>query len=142
MKVTKLDAAKHQLIVAIQLFLSGDYLSALTLAGAAEEILGKLSMRAGKPVAVDEIAKFHADDIDASIPEEKRKGVILGVLNRGRNQAKHANDPAETHVVIDQTEPLQMIMRALPMAHNLDGSMLEYKEELDAWIQAHPGAIE
>ncbi|MBV6320071.1 hypothetical protein [Duganella violaceipulchra] len=140
--MTKLEAATHQLSVAIQLFYSGDYLSSLTLAGAAEEILGKLSQRAGKPVAVDEITQFHADDIDAAIPENQRKTVLLGVLNRGRNQAKHANDPEETHIVFDHTEPLQMIMRALPMAFNLDESMLVHKPKLDAWIQAHPDAFD
>ncbi|MES2103622.1 MAG: hypothetical protein V4634_06340 [Pseudomonadota bacterium] len=142
MQMTKLEAAKHQLAVAIQLFFYEDYLSSLTLAGAAEEILGKLSMRAGKPVAVDEITRYHADDVDAAILEGQRKAVLLGILNRGRNQAKHANDPEETHVVFDHTEPLQMIMRALPMAHNLDGSMSEYKEKLDAWIKAHPKAFD
>lgn len=142
MEMTKLDAAVHQLTVAIKLFFEGDYLSALTLAGAAEEILGKLSKRAGKPVAIDEITKYHADDIDAAIPEDQRKTVLLSVLNRSRNQAKHANDPDETHVVLDHTEPLQMIMRALPMAQNLTGSMSQYKAELDVWIQAHPEVFE
>ena len=142
MQMTKLEAAKQQLTTAIQLFFSGDYLSSLTLAGAAEEILGKLSKRAGKPVAVDEITRYHGDDLDRTIPEGQRKTVVLGVLNRARNQAKHANDPEDTHVVFDHTEPLQMIMRALPMANNLDGSMSEYKEILDAWIQQHPEAFE
>jgi hypothetical protein len=42
MEITKLDVAVHQFNVAIRLFLDGDYLASLTLAGAAEEILGKL----------------------------------------------------------------------------------------------------
>lgn len=138
MTMTKLDAAVHQLIVAMRLFFDGDYLSSLTLAGAAEEILGKLSMRAGLPVAVDEITRYHGDDIDTSIPEDQRKTVLLRILNRGRNQVKHANDPDETHVEIDHTEALQMIMRALPMAQNLNSSMADYKEKLDAWIATHP----
>jgi hypothetical protein len=72
MQVTKLQVATHQLAVAINVFLSGDYLCSLTLAGAAEEILGKLSARAGKPVAVDEIVQFHDDELDAAIPEGRR----------------------------------------------------------------------
>lgn len=140
--MTKLDAAVHQLTVAMGLFFDGDYLSSLTLAGAAEELLGKLSMRAGLPVAVDEITRYHGDDVDASIPEDLKKTALLRVLNRGRNQAKHANDPDETHVEIDHTEALQMIMRALPMAQNLSGSMAAYKEKLDTWIAAHPDALE
>lgn len=142
MAMTKLDAAVHQLIVAMRLFFEGDYLSSLTLAGAAEEILGKLSKRAGLPVAVDEITQYHEDDVDAAIPEDQRKNVLLRVLNRGRNQAKHANDPDETHVEIDHVEALQMLMRALPMAQNLNGSMAEHKAKLDAWIDAHPKVFE
>ncbi|HTD04360.1 hypothetical protein, partial [Undibacterium sp.] len=113
MKITKLNVATIQLNAAIQLFLNGDYLSSLTLSGAAEEILGKLSERVGKPVAVDHIADFHLKDTDTSLSDKKRKDVILGILNRGRNQAKHANDPAETHFDVEQIWPLQMIMRAL-----------------------------
>ncbi|WP_296002286.1 hypothetical protein [Rugamonas sp.] len=142
MEMTKLEVATHQLVVAIQLFLDGDYLSALTLAGAAEEILGKLSKRADLPVAVEEITKYHEDDVDKAVPEQQRKSVLLGILNRTRNQAKHANDPQETHVVFDYTEPLQMIMRAFPMAQNLNGAMLEYKIKLDAWIDAHPDVFD
>ncbi|WP_182167755.1 hypothetical protein [Rugamonas brunnea] len=139
--MTKLDAAVHQLVVAMRLFFEGDYLSSLTLAGAAEEILGKLSIRAGLPVAVDFITEYHYEDVDETIPEGQRKKVLLGILNRVRNQAKHANDEAETHVEFDATEALQMIMRALPMAQNLKGSMAGYKEQLDVWIEAHPEAF-
>ena len=41
MTLTKLEVATRQLDAAIRLFLEDDYLSSLTLAGAAEEILGK-----------------------------------------------------------------------------------------------------
>jgi hypothetical protein len=142
MQITKLQVATRQLGVAIDLFLSGDYLCSLTLAGAAEEILGKLSGRAGKPVAVDEIVQFHDDDIDAAIPEGQRRSSLLSVLNRGRNQAKHANNPSETEFLIEKIWPLQMIMRALPMALNFDDTMSESKDRMDVWIRSHPEAFE
>jgi len=137
MRLTKLEVASHQLRVAITLFLTGDYLCSLTLAGAAEEILGKLSERAGLPVAVDEITKYHADDIDDAIPGSQRKKVLMNILNNGRNQVKHANDPSETHFLIEQIWPLQMIMRALPMALRLGAPMSDSKLKMDNWISAN-----
>jgi hypothetical protein len=142
MQLTKLDVATHQLQVAILLFLSGDLICSLTLAGAAEEILGKLSERAGMPVAVDEITRHHADDIDDVLPEAERRRVLLKILNTGRNQVKHANDPNETHFFNETIWPLQMIMRALPMALNLGAPMSDAKVKMDAWISANPDVFE
>lgn len=56
--MSKFEVAVSQLDQAIRLFLEGDHLSSLTLAGAAEEMLGKLSERAGKPVAVSKSSRF------------------------------------------------------------------------------------
>ncbi|OUM00097.1 hypothetical protein [Variovorax sp. JS1663] len=141
MKITKLEVAVWQLDAAIKLFLEGDYLSSLTLAGAAEEILGSLCKRAGKPVAVEQIAEFHWDDTDQALTDKERKTVLLRVLNRGRNEAKHANNPDETDFTVEQVYPLQMIMRAMPMARSLDSSPLR-EAEMVAWIKAHPEATQ
>ena len=129
MTLTKLEVATRQLDVAIRLFLEGDYLSSLTLAGAAEEILGRLSEKAGLPVAVDQIAKFHWDDMDASLQESERKRILLRVLNGPRNSAKHANDPEEAEFDVDPDFSLQMIMRAMPMARSL-GSPLSREDDM------------
>ena len=67
MQITKLEVAAHQLNVAIRLFLESDYLSSLTLAGAAEEILGKISKRTGMPVAVESIIQYHLPDTDPAL---------------------------------------------------------------------------
>ena len=119
MTLNKLEVATRQLDAAIRLFLEDDYLSSLTLAGAAEEILGRLSEQAGLPVAVDQIVEFHWDDTDASMLKSERRRILLGVLNGPRNSAKHANDPEETEFDVDPDFPLQMIMRAMPMARSL-----------------------
>lgn len=137
MKISKLDVAVRQLDVAIRLFFEGDFVSSLTLAGAAEEILGALSQQAGKPVAVDHIAAYHQTDTDPTLSAEDSKRVILTVLNRGRNQAKHANDRNETHFDDDKIWPLQMIMRAVPMAKNL-GASTTNMEKMTFWIDSHP----
>ena len=140
MQISKLEVASQQLNVAIRLFLEGDYLSSLTLAGAAEEILGKLSKRAGEPLAIEEIVTYHWHDTDPVLSDTERRKVISEVLNRGRNQAKHANDPNETHFDVEQIWPLQMIMRAMPMAKGL-GSHIANEMDMVHWIDSHPEAF-
>ena len=139
--LTKLQVAVHQLDVAIRLFLEDDYLSSLTLAGAAEEILGKLCERAGLPVSMETIVRFHWNDTDSELPDKERGHILRHVLNKGRNEAKHANDPNETHFVVEQVYPLQMIMRAMPMAKRLElppsGEATMVK-----WIHSHPEATQ
>jgi len=140
MRISKLEVATRQLDAAIDHFLRGDYLPALTLSGAAEEILGSLARRAGHPVAVDQIVAYHFKDTDPALSDPARRGVIVDVLNQGRNQAKHANDPAETHFDLGQIDPLQMIMRAMPMAHRL-GGRFGNEAAMVGWIRAHPEAV-
>lgn len=141
MQLSKLDIAIHQLDVAVRLYLEEDYLSSLTLAGAAEEILGKLSERTGNPIAVDYIIKFHWNDTDPIQNDKDRRKEILEALNQGRNQAKHANNPDETHFEVEQIWPLQMIMRAIPMANAL-GGRISRQDEMAKWIQDHPEAFQ
>lgn len=136
-KLSKLQVASHQLGVAIRLFLEGDHLSSLTLAGAAEEILGKLSERAGHPVAVEEIVRYHWNDTDPALPDNERRKILLGVLNSARNAVKHANDPNDGDLVLEQTYALQMIMRAMPMAQRL-GLPPTGEADMVRWIREHP----
>ncbi len=139
--LTKLEVAVWQLDVALRLFHEGDYLSSLTLAGAAEEILGKLCERVGKPVTVESVIAFHLEDTDPSLAVKDRKKVLLGVLNRARNAAKHVIDTNDTHFVVEQAFPLQMIMRAMPMARIL-GMPPPGEAKMVAWIRAHPEATQ
>ena len=135
-KLSKLQVASHQLGVAIRLFLEGDYLSSLTLAGAAEEILGRLSEKAGLPVAIKEIANFHRKDIDPAIPPAKQDKTVADILNRARNAAKHVIRSDDVDFVVEQMHPLQMIMRAMPMARRL-GLPPSGEAEMVEWIRAH-----
>ena len=139
-KLTKLEVAVSQLDAAIRFFLENDHLSSLTLAGAAEEILGNLSKRTGLPVAVEQICAYHLGDTDPELTDKERRKVLLEVMNRARNEAKHANDPEEMHFVVEQVFPLQMIMRAMPMAKAL-GLTPSREAEMVVWIRAHPEAL-
>ncbi len=79
------------------------------------------------------------EDTDPSLPDKERRKVLLDFLNGGRNQARHANDPDETHFDIEQVYPLQMIMRAMAMARGL-GARIGHEAEMVRWIHAHPEA--
>lgn len=94
LKLTNLQVAEIQINRAIRLFLDNkDYVSALTLAGAAEEILGNLLTRAGQQNALDEA-------VEASIAMEKlllrnngsEPKDVRDIANYFRNRLKHYND--------------------------------------------------
>lgn len=140
--ISKLDVAVHQLNVAIRLFLDGDYLASLTLAGAAEEILGRLCERANKPVAVDYIVDYHMKDTDPALSDKERRTILRNVLNSARNEAKHANDPNETSFDVEQVFPLQMIMRAVPMCASLGVKPSEEMGKMIGWVHDHPEALQ
>jgi hypothetical protein len=140
--ISKLDVGVHQLSVAIRLFLDGDYLASLTLAGAAEEILGRLCERTSKPVAVDFIVDYHLKDTDPALSDKKRRKILRDLLNGPRNAAKHANDPDEATFDVDQAWPLQMIMRAVPMCASLGVKPSQEIGKIVAWIHDHPEALQ
>lgn len=128
----------HQLDVAARLFLEGDYLSSLTLAGAAEEMLGKEMQRRGMPTAMEQVAAFHRKDTDSALSVSQHKRLIDDVANRARNSAKHFGNPQEATVEVDLVHPLQMLMRAIPMCKQLDLKVSPAIHALRAWIDSHP----
>lgn len=142
MLISKLEAAIRQADAAIVLFLQGDYLSSLTLAGAADDMLGSLMRQAGKASALDRIVIYHRPDTDPSLTAEEHRTLVASIANRARNQSKHAGDPKETHVDVDQIHPLQMLMRAVPMVPNLGAGLTPKMVELFEWVGAHPEAVE
>lgn len=123
LKLSKLEVATHQLSAAIELFLDKkDYLSSLTLAGAAEEILGKLLTVQGGISTLDFLKTFHFDQTDPSLSIDKRNKIISDLANNARNAAKHLNDD---QVIVSQENALQMIMRAIPMCWKLDPECIQ-----------------
>ncbi len=83
------DIAEHQLLAALRLWSEGDYLSALTLAGAAEEILGKRLRKLGREPSFDQLkdlivalAKQEGDD------DPNTDRLVGSLLNDTRNALK------------------------------------------------------
>ncbi len=132
MLITKRDAALRQLNVAAVLFLAGDYLSSLTLAGAAEEMLGKEAERAGLPTSVDNIIRTTLETPSNGVPDAARKKNARRALNGPRNAAKHNGDPNE-FVTVDRMQTLLMFMRALSLVKELG---IERSIELERVLEA------
>ena len=106
----QLVVSERQLDRAIQLFLDDkDYYSSGTLAGAAEEILGKLLLRAGKEHALDNaisvLLKMLSTLEVSALSDKPRspRGAISDVLNFYRNWLKHYQ-PDDFELYIDAEE--------------------------------------
>ena len=89
-----LSAAQWQLLQALRLYEEGeDYYSVITLAGAAEEIFGKLSRRVGLNCALDRLK--------ATLPMLSERFLQQGMdtreaadsVNRAKNWLKHGKEP-------------------------------------------------
>jgi len=129
-KLTKIDAAVDQLDWAIRLFLDHNgYLAAITLAGAAEEILGRaVTDRA----AFDLLKKKFAADLSMS-----EKIISQDHLNRAKNWRKHWDvhrDDEEVTLELDE-EAIQYICRALANLAAHDGSMPSEGPRFARWLR-------
>lgn len=109
MRLSKKEIARRQLEVAIDLwFTHGDVLAIITLAGAAEEILGKLVERHGQ----DSVMK-HLIRLDIELTGGREFQVINEEVNGIRNALKHANNPLEEDVDVSPEGAIAMLARAL-----------------------------
>ncbi|MDT8997897.1 hypothetical protein RQP53_01255 [Paucibacter sp. APW11] len=134
------EAAMHQLDRAIALFINErDYLCALTLAGAADGILGEMLKTAGHPTALDD----HVAQIRAAEPQgASEKQLKDEVFNFTRNLLKHkmkdrkVSDQAEFSVPLE-TQAIYMITRAIgnsvKLRHEFIGNRLLFAE----WVYKH-----
>jgi hypothetical protein len=127
MSTTALSAeaiAEHQLLASIKLWLEQDYLSALTLAGAAEEILGKRLRKLGVEPSFEQmkniIVMLARNDGDTDPNLDRLVGEML---NNTRNELKHyAGDQS---LSFDLREDCQeMLERALGNYQALTGNIL------------------
>lgn len=111
MRLAKFDAAKIQLEAAIELhFDKASFIPAITLAGAAEEILGN-TLPSGQQTAKQELSQALLTKYQLTITEKELNDQYL---NKTRNLLKHFGDRSVTHIDIEpETESLGMLARAL-----------------------------
>ena len=129
----KTDIAVKQLETAIKLFLERkDYICAITLAGASEEILGKLVERVGKKPAIKSSIESLKTIYSINISD---KELISKHLNFARNTLKHANVTDEDKVELDaQTEAISLILRAIDNLIRLDKSVSYNTPNFFVWL--------
>lgn len=93
----KLDVACEQLETALRLFFEGrELFSVITLAGAAEEILGAHLKVEGKPTALDELVKGAVRISAALSGAPSTPKDIRTVANRPRNASKHMDGQSDS----------------------------------------------
>ncbi len=122
MKLHKKEIARRQIETALDLFfVQGDIISIVTLAGAGEEILGKLLQREGKPNMMD-----HLIDFDRCLTVTGRDHKIVNEeVNGIRNSLKHANRPLEEELEVDSEHAVAMLARAVANYVSLEGSLTQ-----------------
>lgn len=135
-QISKSDIGRTQLTEAIALFLGEKFLSAITLAGAAEEVLARLLNARGEQSVVEasfkEIQKLR-ESTGLAVMENRPKNEIFSQWNNARNTLKHHNERAEETVTINLfDEAYWMIKRALANASKLDIS-IHNESDFENW---------
>jgi hypothetical protein len=90
----KRDIALAQLRRAIRLYRNGDFVCAATLAGAAEEILGRIAKKRAGYNAMDGEESFAAQVAEVLGVPKPDNAKVRSVTNRMRNECKH-NDSGD-----------------------------------------------
>jgi hypothetical protein len=140
---TRVSLAVEQLDLALMLVLEmRSYASALTLAGAAEEILGRALVIAGKDNSLkrkyESIATFH----EALHREPLKWSMFVDDENRARNAVKHLRSPDDENVTVDlEHAALWMIFRACDNFERLGLAQTERMFQFDEWFHANVAGI-
>lgn len=109
----KFDIAEEQLIESINLYIDGKSLvSALTLAGAAEEILGKLVKNQGLDNALNQKVADLCELHELCFGEKPDPKTYLNLRNNARNEAKHLCSGKPMNFDIDE-EAASLIHRSI-----------------------------
>jgi hypothetical protein len=91
--LTKIEVAEHQLERALRLFLDeNDYVCAITLAGASEEILGRLLEKSGREHALGTFVKACVKTGKVVYNENWSHKTFADMANAFRNDLKHYRD--------------------------------------------------
>lgn len=133
----KIDLAVEQLEVALDLFLSGkSYVSALTLAGAAEEILGKALKVEGIENSLQEQYRlYHREGLAWINTPQTWSGFTTQGKNKVRNSVKHLSGEDDFSFYADiQDEAVWMLVRATANFQRLGFSPTELMHDFDGWF--------
>lgn len=132
MVITKIDAARIQIDAAIEHFFKGEYVPAITLAGAAEDILAGLLRAKGQQSAFEFLHEWYQKTYGVLISKQEFSRQFA---NLGRNWLKHASEDADTTFEVSNQECIQMLMRALPSYYKLTKSHTASMSKLFHFIE-------
>jgi hypothetical protein len=136
-RISRSDIAKVQLAKAIELFVTEQFIPSITLAGAAEEIFGRLLGRQReRPVLEESFAAIQGirDATGLNVMEGKNKTEIIAGWNKARNNLKHHGPTDEEFVVLNACdEAYWMIKRALDNASRL-GVAIPNDNDFENWV--------
>ena len=110
--VHRLEIAKSQAHQAISLFISQkDYVSAITLAGASEEVLGKLAQRKSKTPILSSLEESLSKKSGGGLTP---KHIRDNYLNKIKNSLKHFSETEDEYLKFQpEDEAISMILRAI-----------------------------
>ena len=107
----KIEIATLQIDTAIDLYFEGNYACSITLAGAAEELLGTILSHTGELTILAELHPWYREKYSTNISySELSKGV-----NEVRNELKHSHTNPDLEFDVEVTAPhaMQMLQRAV-----------------------------
>ncbi|MGH7946263.1 MAG: hypothetical protein ACREF9_14815 [Opitutaceae bacterium] len=113
--LTRLAIARIQLERSIDLYVQGttaDLVCAVTLAAAAEEILGRLVKKGGAQSALEEAITRLCGMYEAAFREKSDPKVFVELRNKARNTFKHLSDGTDFSGDLER-EASSMIRRAI-----------------------------
>lgn len=123
---------------------AADEISAITLAGAAEEILGQKLRKAGMPCALDHDLAFNKRMWSFAAKRAQVAGQKMIIpddralrdgANRARNELKHLSEGRPLVAIFDH-EAEEMIIRALHNYCRVYGSLPPQKF-VQTWLESH-----
>jgi hypothetical protein len=107
----KIEIATVQIETAIDLYYLENYASAITLAGAAEELLGSILNHNSELTILAELVPWYKDEYKTEI---SFKDLSSG-MNEVRNELKHSHTYPDLNYEVEVTEPhaMQMLQRSI-----------------------------
>ncbi len=132
----RIDLAKEQLEIALEMFLlRRSFISALTLAGAAEEIFGQALIQCGEKTTLQNEYPLIEPVENLFRKEPYKWSEFTEGKNRVRNAAKHMKDASQTMVTADmEDEALWMIVRTLDNHTRLGFKPTPQMHEFEDWF--------
>lgn len=113
-KLTKELVSRIQIETAVRMYFETNYVAAITLAGAAEEILGKLVEDAGGQSAFASLRQATVDLHQRLYGEPLEHKVVADRANAARNSLKHLRTSMGESVEFDPVEEAShMLSRAI-----------------------------